>query len=232
LWAGVLTVGHAVSYSCVPDPSDLRATRVGNSGRIHLRWRWSPQGSESRVVAKGGTPPTGPDDPEAIGATVHEGEYSRQGYFSLNLPAGASGPWHVIVYAVATVDGMRLFSPGLEPTARTIVPGPHPEVTVSYTFRRPKFPGRRWSLTFRTEPAGAAIPPTALVIHPRTVPLTADDGEIVEAFPAATDGASFRGGARVNLSTQRARIFADPRLDPDSLPPIRLRHPESAGTRV
>ena len=123
-------------------------------------------------------------------------------------------------------------SSGLEPTGWTVVPGPHPEITVSYTFRRPKFPGRPWSLTFRTEPAGASIPPTALVTHPRTVPLSADDGEIVGQFPAASDGSTFPISSRIDLSTHRARIFADPTLDPDSLPPIRLRHPENAGTRA
>jgi hypothetical protein len=231
-WAGGLTVGQSASYSCVPDPSDLRVTRVGGAGRVHLRWRWSPQGTESLVVAKAGSPPSGPEDPEAHATTVHEGEYSRQGFFTTDLPAGSSGPWHVAVYAVAGTDGARIYSPGLEPTARTVVPGPHPEVTVSYVFRRPKFPGRPWSLTFRTEPAGAAIPPTALVAHPRTVPLTVDDGQIVEQFPAAHDGTTFPIQARVDLSTHRARIFADPRLDPDSVPPIRLRHPETAATRV
>ncbi len=45
VWAGAATVGHGVSYSCVPDPSDLRAARVGSGGRVHLRWRWSPQGN-------------------------------------------------------------------------------------------------------------------------------------------------------------------------------------------
>jgi hypothetical protein len=66
-----------------------------------------------------------------------------------------------------------------------------PEVTVSYNLRRPRFPGRAWTVTFRTEPAGAAIPPTALVAHPRTVPLSVHDGQVVAQFPAARDGASF-----------------------------------------
>jgi hypothetical protein len=231
-WAGRLTVGHSVLYSCVPDPSDLRATRVANGRRVHLRWRWSPQGSESRIVARSGSPPVGPQDPDALIEMVHEGEYSRQGYYSLALPPGAPGPWHVMVYAVATIDGARVFSPGLDPTASTSIPGPHPEVTISYEFRRPKFPGRPWSLTLRTEPAGELIPPTALVSHPRTVPLSADDGEIVARFPEATDGSTFVIPGRVDLSSHRARIFTDPTVEPDSLPPIRLRHPETAATRV
>jgi len=113
-----------------------------------------------------------------------------------------------------------------------VVPGPNPEVTVSYTLRRPSFPGRTWSLTFRTDPIGSAIPPTALVVHPRTVPLSADDGEIVARFPAATDGETFTIPPTVDLARRRARIFADPHADPDGVPPIRLRHPEGGATRV
>lgn len=230
--AGMLTVGQAAAYSCVPDPTDLRATRVGNGQRIHLRWRWGPQGPQSLVVARAGTPPTGPDDPDAVRTTVHEGEYSRLGHYTLTLPPGEEGPWHVRVYSVAHQAGETVVSPGLEPSARTTLPGPHPEVTVSYALRRPGFPGRPWQLTFRTEPAGAEIPPTALVAHPRTVPLSVDDGEIVQQFPAARDGSTFSIQPRLDLSRHRARVFADPHAHPDRLAPIRLRHPENGATRV
>lgn len=62
-WAGTAAFGHGVTFSCVPDPSDLRAARVGNGGRVHLRWRWRPQGSESLVVAWAGAPPPGASIP-------------------------------------------------------------------------------------------------------------------------------------------------------------------------
>ena len=88
------------------------------------------------------------------------------------------------------------------------------------------------ALTFQTEPAGAIIPPTALVTHPRTVPLSLDDGEIVAAFPAARDGATFAIDAAIDLTRQRARVFSDPRAHPEEMPPIRLRHPEVGVTRV
>jgi hypothetical protein len=231
-WAGEMTIGIPAKYSCVADPSNLRAVRAGTSGRVHLRWRWSPQGTESVVVARAGSPPTQADDPDAILASVSDEEYSRLGYFAMTLPTGAVGPWHLSVFSVATVQGERVVSPGLDPTSRTIVPGPNPEVTVSYTLRRPGFPGRAWSLTFRTDPVGSTIPPTALVAHPRTVPLSADDGEIVVRFPAATDGETFTIPPTVDLTRQRVRIFADPHADPDGLPPIRLRHPEGGATRV
>jgi hypothetical protein len=232
LWGGKITAGHATPFSCVPDPSELRATRVGQGGRVHLRWRGNPQASQALIVARAGAPPDGPHDPRARMLPVNEGEYGRQGRFTLVLPDGADSPWHVRVYSVATVQGKEVVSPGLDPSATVVVPGPNPEVTVSYTFRRSSFPGRGWSLTFRTEPARAAIPATVLVAHPRTVPLSIDDGAIVAEFPAARDGGTFPIDSAIDLAKQRARVFADPRSDPEGLPPIRLRHPEAGITRV
>jgi hypothetical protein len=231
-WNGWITVGHPARYSCVADPSDLRAVRVSNGGRVHLRWRWSPQGTESVIVAKAGSPPIGADDPGAIVESIMDDEYSRLGFFGMTLPTGVAGPWHLAVFSVATVQGERVVSPGLEPSARTVVPGPNPEVTVSYVLRKPGFSGKNWSLTFQTDPAGASIPPTALVAHPRTVPLSADDGEIVRRFPASKDGETFTIQPTVDLSRHRARVFADPHANPDGLPPIRLRHPEGGTTRA
>lgn len=231
-WARTMTVGVGVPYSRVPDPSELRAVRAGNTGRVHLRWRWSPQGAQALVVCKAGSYPLGPDDPESQREVVAEAEYSRQGYAAVTLLPDPRGPWHVRVYSVATLAGERVVSPGLDPSARTVVPGPLSEVTVSYTLHRPRFPGRLWSVTFRTEPAGASIPPTALVAHARTVPLSVHDGEVVDLFPRALDGATFRIRSGLNLAEHRVRIFPDPGSAPDGLPPIRLRHPEAEGVRA
>ncbi len=236
------TLGHPARYSCVADPSDLRAVRAGGAGpggRVNLRWRWSPQGVESRVVALQGRPPTSADDPAALAFRVFDDEYSRLGSFAITLPTPAepgattpgAGSWHLAVFAVAMVGGEEVVSPGLDPSARTVLPGPNPEVTVAYTWRRPGLVGRNWSLTFHTDPTGAPIPPTALVTHPRTVPLSADDGAIVARFPASTDGATFTVAPIPDLARGRARIFADPTADPAGLPPIRFRHPD-ATTRV
>jgi len=230
-WGGATTVGHPAAYSSVTDPSDLRAARAGG-GQVHLRWRWSPHGDQSLLVVKPGSPPTGPDDTGASVETVHEADYARQGRHTLRLPPDNPGPWHVAVYALAAVDGQPVTSPGTEPTARTVVVGPHPEVTVAYTFRRARLTGRARAVAFRTEPPGSAVPPTVLVTHPRTVPLSADDGTIAAGFPAAADGATFPLPAGVDLRRVRARIFADPRAEPDQLAPIRLRHPEAGATRV
>jgi hypothetical protein len=231
-WANMLTVGYPSRYSCVVDPSELRAVRFGSGGKVHLRWAWTPQATESLVVARSGAPPTGADDPEGVVFSVSDERYSRLRHFEIQLPIGPPGPWHVAVFSVATVQGERVVSPGLEPSARTVVPGPNPEVTVSYLLKRPRFPGRAWSLSFRTEPADSPIPPTALVTLPQTVPLSAVDGEIVARFPATRDGESFTIPANVDLNRQRARIFVDPHADPEGLPPIRLRHPEGDTARI
>ncbi len=229
-WGGSVTVGHAVAHSCVADPSELRANRSG--GLVHLKWRWSPHGNQSLVVFRQGLPPTGPDDPNALAETVHEADYSRLGRHTLTLPRGDASPWHVVVYALMTEDGMPVTSPGREPSARTLVAGPNPEVTVSYQFRKTRFAGRNWSIVFRTEPPGSEIPPTVLVTHQRAVPLSADDGTIVASFPGSGDGEVLALPGGVNPRRVRARIFPDPRAEPDGLAPIRLRHPESDTTRV
>jgi hypothetical protein len=72
----------------------------------------------------------------------------------------------------------------------------------------------------------------ALVAHPRAVPLSVDDGEIVARFPAGRDGVSYPIPTSFPLSRYSTRIFPDPGVDPDLLPPIRLRHPETGTPRV
>jgi hypothetical protein len=212
------------------------------------------------VVARHGAPPQGPSDPLATTAIVPRAEYDRRQYWALALPSaplrgiagpaarpgrsasgsGTSvepaspdgGPWHIRVYSVAEWDGARVLSPGLEPSAATILPGPHPEVTVTYTLKRPWLPGSPWWLTFRTEPAGATTPPLVVVAHPRAVPLSADDGQIVARVPADADGTRVPIAVPFRLNGHGVRVFLDPSIPPDSLVPIRFRHPETGSTRV
>jgi hypothetical protein len=226
--------------------------------RVTLRWQWAAEASATLVVARQGAPPLGPNDPETVKATVYRAEYDRQDCWTLNLassrpinnvdssprpsptmPLSASdssttdvGPWHIRVYSMIDLDGSRSISPGLEPSAATILPGPNPEVTVSYVLKRPWLPGFLWSVAFRTEPPSSVVPPMVLVAHQRAVPLSVDDGEIIAHFPAGRDGAHFRVRTPLNLSRYRTRVFADPNVEPDALIPIRLRHPESGTTRV
>jgi tetratricopeptide (TPR) repeat protein len=257
------TVGHGSVLSRVPDPSELRATRAGSGLgstpggiRVTLRWRWNAEATAALVVARQGAPPQGPSDPLATTANVHRADYDRQDCWTLSLPTaplrgtgapargsngtGAEpipsdgGPWYIRVYSVAEWDGVRSLSPGLEPSAATILPGPHPEVTVSYHLKRPllPIPGLSWSLTFRTEPASSVLPAMVVVAHPRTVPLSVDDGEIVARLPAVRNGARFSIRPPFNLTGHGVRVFPDPGVEPDAQIPIRFRHPETGSTRV
>src|SRR5271166_5275413 len=84
----------------------------------------------------------------------------------------------------------------------------------------------------RPEPSGAAVPRLVLVANERAVPLSAEDGEIVARLPAGQDGATHAIRTPLNLSRIGVRAFLDPTIDPGSLPPIRLRHPETGLARV
>ncbi len=256
-WGGTWTVGHSIALSHVADPLDLRATRAGGGPgamRITLRWRWPPEATSALVLARQGVPPLGPSDPDALKATVARGDYQRLESWTLTLPVARShasvaavpstngssatppqndaGPWHIRVYSAIEADGRLSLSPGLEPTAATALPGPNPEVTVSYVLKRPWLRGLPWSVTFRTEPAGISIPPMVLVAHRRAVPLSTDDGQIVAWFPASRDGARFPIRSTLRLDQHSARVFPDPNVAPDELTPIRLRHPETGVTRL
>jgi tetratricopeptide (TPR) repeat protein len=232
----------------------------GSAGvRATLRWRWAPGVSTAMIVARQGAPPQGPSDPLATTAIVPRDEYDRQQCWMLTLPISLhrgggpaslpgrptngsaasvepalpeAGPWHIRVYSVAEWDGARVCSPGLEPSAATILPGPRPEVTVSYALKRPWLPGAAWSLIFRTEPAGASTPPLVVVAHPRAVPLSVDDGQIVARVPAAGDGTRVPIAMPFRLNGHGVRVFLDPSTPPDALVPIRFRHPETGSTRV
>ncbi len=262
LIGNLLTVGHPAALSRVADPSELRATRTGGpseeastASRIVLRWQWAPEATATRLLARQGFPPRGLSDPDAIVTTVARADYERLGSWTLDLPrttfaepsdfelepasVPADGPfslrsdhWYVSAFSLAEIDGASLVSPGLEPSATTAVPGPHPQITVSYSLKRPWLPPRPWVLTLRTEPAGAAIPRLVLVANERAVPLSAEDGEIVARLPAGQDGATHTIRTPLNLSRVGVRAFLDPTIDPGSLPPIRLRHPETGLARV
>jgi hypothetical protein len=258
---GTLTVGHGAALSRLPDPTDLRATRLGGTGddrstgaRIQLRWRWPREATATRIVARQGSPPLGPADPAAIVASVTRDEYDRAGSWVINLPRASllesseieleprpadsaylpPDRWHVRVYSVAVADGVgaSVVSAGLEPTATVAVPGPHPEVTISYGLKKSWLPGRRWSIELRTEPPGSMIPPLVLVANARAIPLSADDGAIIARFPAAKDGASLPIPPSASLWSGGVRAFTDPAADPGSSPPVRIRHPESGPTRA
>jgi hypothetical protein len=262
VWGDTATVGYSAALSRVSDPSDLRATRSGTglrapfSGmRVTLRWKWADAAAATLIVARLGTDPVGPDDASAVSATVFRADYNPLECWTLTLPMSSpsgdviesptssplpgvgpaqreNGAWHIRAYSVVDLDGVRSTSPGLEPTAAIVLPGPHPEVTVSYVLKRPWIPGLPWSVSFRTEPPGTVVPPMVMVAHDRVVPLSVDDGQIVARFPSGSDGSHFPVRVPPNFSRHNARVFPDPNVEPDTLVPIRLRHPESGATRV
>ena len=227
--------------------------------RVTLRWRWSAEASACLVVARQGTPPLGPNDPAAVQATVYRADYDRQDCWTLNLPSSrpadngdwsppplrqcrtpASEPGNSRRWTLA-YQGLQRDRPGWSPLdltgpravrrdhlART-KPGGHgfvcPEAALASGLAVVGRP-------FEPTPPGSVVPPMVLVAHPRAVPLSVDDGQIVAHFPAGRDGAHFPIRTPLNLSQHGARVFPDPNVEPDALMPIRLRHPESGTTRV
>ncbi len=242
---GRLIVGRGAWLTRLADPTDLRAQRLDplvaapDVARIQLRWTWPADARSARVVARRGQPPDGPDDPEALRFDVARGEYDQLGGWTLIAPTppsadGGDGAnhWHVRVFSREDAEDGPRFSPGAEPTAATVAPGPNPEITVSYRWKRPWLPGRPWTLAVRTDPPGAETPPLVVVANPRAVPIGVDDGEVVARFPASRDGAALAVPADPRLAEDRLRAFVDPSRDPDSLPPVRIRHPETGRPRV
>ncbi|WP_168221816.1 fibronectin type III domain-containing protein [Aquisphaera giovannonii] len=272
----MLTIGGTAAASQVPDPSDLRATRTGttayNGGqgvRVALRWRWPPGATATRLVARWGSPPHGPDDPQPTATTVRREDYERHGFWSLTLPAAgprdedsgnglarphggngiadgdghAAGPeagaspalpdrWYITAFTAVDQGGETVFSPGIEPSATTAVPGPHPEITVSYALKRSWLPGRPWSLTLDTDPPGEEVPPMVLVANLRAIPLSSEDGEVIAHLPAGRGGSRHPVHTTFPLARSGVRMFIDPRADPAFIPPIRLRHPEDGTARA
>lgn len=258
---GAFTVGHGAVLGTIADPTDLRASRTGGqtenaaSSRVLLRWRWAEGARATRLVARQGAPPDGPDDPRAIRIDVSREDYDRQESWIISLPhskndgpanqpipsdASAGAPlaisprdrWYIAAYHMALADGVPVFSAGRDSSATTVVPGPHPEVTVSYSLRRPWIPGLPWSVSLRTEPSGADVPPLVLVANERAIPLSPDDGEIIARIPACRGATTHSVRSRLNLARWRVRAFPDPTLEPGTIPPFRLRHPDSEPTRA
>jgi hypothetical protein len=244
------------------DPTELRAARIGGpfeaeagASRIVLRWQWPSMATATRLLARQGSPAGGCSDPAAIEITVSRADYERVGSWTMELPRAApfqprhapasppetaiTGPanhskdqWFVTAFSMAQLDGEIELSPGLEPSATTIVPSPNPQITVTYSLKRPWLRWRAWILTLHTEPANLEIPRLVVVANPRAVPLSADDGEIIARLPSSRDGVTHAIRKSFDLAPLGVRVFLDPTIDPESLPPIRLRHPEFDLARV
>ena len=225
-YGGAFVVGAEAVLSYLADPTELRADRIGRSGKVKLRWNWGQAGTKTLLVWRLGTDPASPDDPDAQHLMIDELDYYRQGRVILSLPETPSGStWRVRAFAVAEVGGRRQISPGLHPTSRVEIAPTYQEVELRYQLRRGWLSGG-WKVVFHTTPAGSKVPPTALVSHPRAVPMTVDDGDIVDRFPAAHDGDAFPIRACQTIQPDRVRLFLDPQADPDSLAHVKLIHPQ------
>ena len=254
-WGGTWTVGFPSALRHVADPTDLSASRRGGTAttgaRVSLRWSWPPAATACMIVTRQGHPPRSPDEPDAIAQFVSRDDYDQQGGYSFILPTpnsrnghdpslkagdpsdpGDRSAWYARVFAVIGYDGDQFLSPGLEPTAATTIPNPHPEISVAYTIHRPWIPGRPWTISLKFEPAGTVLPPMVLVAHPRTVPLAVDDGQIVAKLPSAKNGERLKIRPSADIRGHGTRLFLDPSAHPDDLPSVRFQHPETAHERV
>ena len=231
-WAGRLTVGRSASYSHLPDPTELRAIRVGRGGKVVLRWKWPPGTSSCLLVARIGAAPASASDPLAKSIRVELAAYLALDSFAWNLPQEEARPWHVVALSSHTAEGRQIVSPGVEPGCRVQVTGQPTEVEVSYTLMPPGLIRRAWTVAFRTDPPGLPIPPLVVIAHARTIPISVDDGHEVARLAAGQDGDRRQFRARRSFAKNRIRVFADPTADPDGLSPIRLRHPDAEAPRV
>jgi len=232
-------------------PMNAPRLMITPSGHVRLDWIEPPRGSV-RILRTTRPPPaspgaqlsvaaaeqfagdwlalSGPDraedaDPPATGFCYYTPLVMVGSMLTIGHPAALSR-----MADPSELRAARTGGPG--ESATTAVPGPHPQITVSYSLKRPWLPARPWVLTLRTEPSGAAVPQMVLVANERAVPLSAEDGEIVARLPAGQDGATHVIRTSLNLSRIGVRAFLDPTIDPGSLPPIRLRHPETGLARV
>ena len=237
-WAGRLTVGRTASLMSLPDCTKLRASRVARGRQIAVMWQW-PDGASATVLAmRAGSPPNGPNDPLARVSRVARSDDNAEGSHVFDLPPGVPGPWHLAAFAVHEVDGAEAIAPATHPSARAKFTGYSSEVEFRYDLRAPGWIGRIvplfgwWTVRFRAEPPGAEIPPTVVVAHARSIPWSAEDGEIVARLPATQDGARLHFRPTKRLGSHRLRVFVDPRADLAGGPPVLVRHPDVEPARI
>jgi hypothetical protein len=210
--SGVATVGRPETWARLADPNTLRLARSRRKqDLVTLRWRWGdgPQAAGALVSARRGRYPTGPDDPQATHFFVEFEKYWRDGRFECALPEQAGECWYVVVFTCVNQSGERWCSPGIEPSARGVVPSSNARMILFYELQRPKSGWGLWRIRFSTDPLGAAFGPTLLVARPRVLPLTAHDGSVVARFDESCDGdtRTFRPESR--LTGRKLRLFSD-----------------------
>ena len=209
---GLATVGTPLAYVYLPDPGYLHAHRDRTEPDVVLlTWRWPSEPTHARclVLARTGRPASGPWENDCRSILVDRTTYDRAGAFRLTLPPRADLPWYVSVFSQCELGGETWTSAGRNPSAQCAVPQPGQEALVYYAVK-PGGVARPWTLTVRTEPAGATVGPLLLVAQPRILPLTPQDGLVIARFPQAHDGDTLKLDPATRLQGRKLRLFADP----------------------
>ena len=167
---GLATVGTPLAYVYLPDPGYLHAHRDRTEPDVVLlTWRWPSEPTHARclVLARTGRPASGPWENDCRSILVDRTTYERAGAFRLTLPPRADLPWYVSVFSQCELGGETWTSAGRNPSAQCAVPQPGQEALVYYAVK-PGGVARPWTLTVRTEPAGATVGPLLLVAQRHT----------------------------------------------------------------
>ena len=193
----LLTVGHADrAVAAAPIPRTSEPPGLGGPGedastasRIQLRWRWAPEATATRLLARQGSPPTGPSDPDAIVTTVTRDDYDRLGSWTTQpsphviaeIQAMSSFNLRAIrqtvrstcdrttgtsrAFSLAEFDGASLVSRRAGAECHDRGSGPASADHRVLFLEAPVAAGSSLAADLRTEPPGAAIPQMVLVAN-------------------------------------------------------------------
>jgi tetratricopeptide (TPR) repeat protein len=190
---GTAVVGTAQPVVTLDPVTHLAARRVGRG--IALTWDWPPGGQEVLVAYAHDRSPQRPDD-DATRVRVTRREYDRVGCWELR---SAEPKRHYFsVFARASADD--LYAPGV-----SVTEGMGQESQVSYrVVRRRRWlrgsAAEAWLELTCSDPNQDALPPLVVVGNSKGVPVSPQDGQVLEEVP----GARFeRGQAAIALPAPR-----------------------------
>lgn len=171
---GVAVIGRAVVISTVEDVTALDCRASGNS--IVLTWQWPSGVTVVRLCHRLDCFPTGPQDPKANAMEIARAAYERQQPWT--LPVAEAKPHYLAIFAKAP-DGVT-WSTGVN---RTVWFGRQPKI--DYRVRVHRHWWRRIraiELELHTE-ALTEVCDLVLVIGHGHLPLSVNDGEVIERYP-------------------------------------------------
>ncbi len=229
--SGRWTAGKMAIISTIEDPKELCMSRINSTNRLLLRWQWPDRLVQCMVVAAPGEGPANLGAKDSFRFDVHKEDYDRTGSCIVTIPP-AEGAWRIRVFGVHPHGSSFDLSPGVDLTAEVVLTSTLAEVAVRYRIKKHWLPGKKWTLELETDPPGSTVPPTVLVAHSRTTPISVDDGAVVARFPTASDGAKFPIERRADLASGGFRLFIDPAAATNGFAPVRFIAPEGAGPRL